>query len=307
MEKSHEIIKDIPGYHKWKDITIPENLGWSANHKFRVSTINNESLIVRVSDISHYEEKKKEYDNIVRLSKTGINAPKPIDFGICNNGNSVYMVLTWIDGTAVEDIIRSLDSGLQYDLGVKAGKLLKTIHHNSAVETDADWGDVYGKNIDAIIAAYHKTGVRIRHEEAILEYISQNRYLLSSRNQVIRHGDFHVGNLIITPDNHIAIIDFDKCYPGDPWEEFGGIVWAARLSKAFANGQVAGYFNGQPPDAFFKLLALYIGVYALEHVVRALGHRPDERRESIMANTDFMSTMFDNFRTHIPDFWISLI
>ena len=297
------MIKDIPGYCEWKDIVTPE-WGWSKVHKFRVTNNNNQSLIVRLSDISCFEEKKKEYDNIVRLSKINIISPKPMEFGICNNGSSVYMLLTWIDGVAVEDIIRNLDNGLQYDFGIKAGQLLRTIHNNSIIDTDIDWGYVYGKNIDEIIAAYRKTGIRISHEEAILGYINRNRDLLNSREQVIRHGDFHVGNLIITPDNNIGVIDFDKCCIGDPWEEFGGIVWAVRLSKEFAKGQVIGYFNGQVPDEFFKILALYIRVYALEHVVRALNHRSDERIGSIIANTDFMSAMFDNFNTHIPNWYL---
>jgi len=301
MEKIFNMIKDIPSFCQWENITIPE-WGWSQDHKIRFVN-NNQSLIARVSDITHYEEKKAEYDNIVRLSKININSPKPIEFGVCNGGNSVYMLLTWIDGVAVEDVISTLDASLQYELGVKAGQLLKAIHDSSVIETGTDWGYVYGKNIDETIAAYRKTGIQINHENAILNYIAQNKYLLSTRPQVIRHGDFHVGNLIIMPDNGIGVIDFDKCCPGDPWEEFGGIVWAVRLSKQFAKGQVTGYFNGQVPEEFFKLLALYIGEYALGHVVHALSHRPDERRDSIMANTDFMSAMFDNFTTHIPNWY----
>ena len=296
------MIKDIPSFNDWEDITMPE-WGWSQTHKFRF-VYNGQSLIARVSDIAHYEKKKTEYDNILRLSKININSPKPVEFGICNGGNSVYMLLTWIDGVAVEDVISTLDIGRQYKLGIKAGKLLKTIHDNSAIETDTDWGYVYGKNIDETINAYRKTGVRINYESAILNYIAQNRHLLSTRPQVIRHGDFHVGNLIITPDNDIAVIDFDKCSPGDPWEEFGGVVWAVRLSKEFAKGQVNGYFNGQTPGEFFKLLALYIGGYALGHVVHALSHRADERRDSIIANTDFMCAMFDGFTTHIPSWYL---
>ena len=302
MKKEHDMLQDIPGYGEWKDITIPE-WGWSKNHKFRVTNHANQLCLVRVSDIAYYHDKKKEYENIARLSRCNINSPRPMDFGVCNGGKSVYMVLTWIDGTAVEDVIKTLDSKLQYELGWKAGRLLRSIHDNSSIEISSDWGCVYGNKLDETIAAYRKTGINIRHEGAILDYIERNRHLLSARPQVVRHGDFHVGNLIITPGNDIAVIDFDQCCPGDPWEEFGGIVWAVRLSKAFAKGQVAGYFSEQVPDAFFKLLALYIGEYTLGHVVHALGHRSDERMGSIMANTDFMAGMFDDYTTYIPNWY----
>ena len=303
MRKKFGMIQDIPRYQEWKDIQIPKT-GWSMHRKFRVTDKNGDAYILRVSDASCFEEKKKEYENIVRLSKIGIVSPKPIEFGVCNGGNSVYMLLTWMDGVAVEDVIRNLDSGLQYDLGVKAGRLLRTMHGHSGIDAETDWGCAYGKTLDEIIAAYHQTGIVIPREKAILEYIGQNRHLLRGREQVIRHGDFHIGNLIITPDNNIAVIDFDRCSPGDPWEEFGGIVWAARISKSFAKGQVDGYFNNQALDTFFRLLALYIGEYALEHVVRSVNHHANTRKaKDILHNTDFMCAMFDGFKTYIPNWY----
>ena len=155
-----------------------------------------------------------------------------------------------------------------------------------------------------IIDAYGKANIPIHYENEIFDYININKYLLDNRPQVIRHGDFHVGNLIITPQNEIGVIDFDKCEVGDGWEEFGGIVWAARLSRQFAKGQVDGYFSKKVPEKFFRLLAIYIGVYALEHVVRSERNHKDTRSiEKIYRNTDFMCNMFDNFKSYIPNWY----
>ena len=54
------------------------------------------------------------------------------------------------------------------------------------------------------------------------------------------------------------VIDFDKDDFGDPWEEFNRIVWCAQASPAFASGMVDGYFGGDVPLDFWRLLALYI-------------------------------------------------
>ncbi|MCG8483067.1 MAG: phosphotransferase [Clostridia bacterium] len=299
-----DIIKDIPRYAEWTKITVPK-YGWSTNLKYRVIDIRGNAYILRVSDISFYDDKKQEYDNILRLSEYDILMPKPIEFGLCNGRKHVYMLLTWIDGVAVENVIRDLDNDLQYQLGYSAGKLLRNIHTLSPAVSKMDWGDTYRENIEIIKKDYRKANIPVNYEQEIIEYINANKYLLDNRPQVIRHGDFHVGNLIITQKNNIGVIDFDKCAVGDGWEEFGGIVWAARLSRKFAKGQVDGYFSGNIPDDFFRLLALYIGIYSLEHVVRSVRNHKDSRSiKTIYSNTDFMSKMFDCYNTYIPNWYL---
>lgn len=51
-----------------------------------------------------------------------------------------------------------------------------------------------------------------------------NYELLNGRTQSYQHGDYHVGNMIISPDNALSIIDFNRSDFGDPWEEFNRIV-----------------------------------------------------------------------------------
>ena len=59
-------------------------------------------------------------------------------------------------------------------------------------------------------------------------------------------------------NDKIVIIDFDRYDFGDPWEEFNRIVWCAQAAPIFASGMVNGYFDGEVPIEFWKLLALYI-------------------------------------------------
>ena len=95
-------------------------------------------------------------------------------------------------------------------------------------------------------------------DDAFLEYIAQNRHLLKNRPQSFQHGDYHIGNMMIDPNGVLTIIDFEKQDVGDPWEEFNRIVWCAQAAPAFASGMVDGYFDGDVPMEFWKLLALYI-------------------------------------------------
>ena len=94
--------------------------------------------------------------------------------------------------------------------------------------------------------------------DAFLKYIAENRHLLHSRPQSYQHGDYHIGNMMIDRNGVLTIIDFDRDDFGDPWEEFNRIVWCAQAAPAFASGMVDGYFDGEIPMDFWRLLALYI-------------------------------------------------
>ena len=64
--------------------------------------------------------------------------------------------------------------------------------------------------------------------------------------------------MMVDSSGKLVIIDFDRDDFGDPWEEFNRIVWCAQAAPAFARGMVDGYFDGDVPDVFWRLLLLYI-------------------------------------------------
>ena len=49
-------FSDIPEYNTWKSIEFIDK-GWSLDKKYKVINNNNEEYILRISDISRYEEK----------------------------------------------------------------------------------------------------------------------------------------------------------------------------------------------------------------------------------------------------------
>ena len=109
-----------------------------------------------------------------------------------------------------------------------------------------------------------------RGGDAFLSYIARNRHLLKDRPQSYQHGDYHIGNMMINQDGVLIVIDFDRDDFGDPWEEFNRIVWCAQVAPAFASGMVDGYFDGEVPLEFWKLLALYISSNTLSSLPWAI-------------------------------------
>ncbi len=82
--------------------------GWSNDNKFLVKGKANKKLLLRLSDIEQYDAKKKEYEIIKKYAELGIAMSLPIEFGICNEGKNVYMLLTWIEGKDLEEILSDL-------------------------------------------------------------------------------------------------------------------------------------------------------------------------------------------------------
>ncbi|MBR5490019.1 MAG: phosphotransferase [Oscillospiraceae bacterium] len=231
--------------------------GWSGDEKYCVVSADGAKYLLRISAIDQLERKQREYENMRKVAKLGIPMCMPMEFGICEEG--VYSIQTWIDGEDAEEKLAAMDATTQYGYGLDAGRILAKIHTIPAPEDVPTWEARFNAKIDRKIAMYENCELKYESGgEAFLEYISQNRHLLSGRPQTYQHGDYHVGNMMIDREGILTIIDFDRDDFGDPWEEFNRIVWCAQAAPAFASGMVDGYFDGNVPMEFWKLLALYI-------------------------------------------------
>ena len=262
-------INDIPQYKTFTKIE-PVNKGWSRDKKYYIETIEGKRLLLRISSINEYDKKKAEYDTICTVVKQGIPMSEPIDFGTCDNGKSVYMLLTWVDGNDAGEVLPTFSDEEQYELGIKAGHILKMIHSIPTPSKQEEWEIRFNRKIDRNIESYNKCDLKMKGVEKMLTYIEQNRHLLKNRPQSLQHGDYHIGNMIVSDIGALSVIDFNRVDYGDPWEEFNRIVWCADCSKYFATGRVNGYFDGKPPTEFWKLLALYISSNTLASIPWAI-------------------------------------
>jgi len=104
-------------------------------------------------------------------------------------------------------------------------------------------------------------------------------------------------------NNELKIIDFDRYDFGDPWEEFNRIVWSAAASPYFATGQLRGYFGGEPPSEFFKLLAFYIASNTLSSIYWALPLGPSDL-DTMMKQSQDVLQWFDNLKNPVPAWYL---
>ena len=231
--------------------------GWSGDQKYCAITADGQKYLLRISTIDRLERKRREYEKMSEVAQLGISMCLPVEFGTCDEG--AYSIQSWIDGVDAEETIMAMDADTQYRYGWDAGQILAKIHTIPAPSDAPSWETRFNAKIDRKIAMYESCELKYESGgDAFLDYLSCNRQLLKDRPQSYQHGDYHIGNMMIDKNGVLTIIDFDRDDFGDPWEEFNRIVWCAQAAPAFASGMVDGYFDGEIPLDFWRLLALYI-------------------------------------------------
>jgi serine/threonine-protein kinase len=108
--------------------------------------------------------------------------------------------------------------------------------------------------------------------------------------------------MMIDSTGRLTIIDFNRNDFGDPWEEFNRIVWCAQKSPLFASGMVNGYFDGNVPMEFWKLLALYISSNTLSSIYWAIPFGQAEI-DTMLNQAKEVLEWFDNMQNPVPTWY----
>lgn len=274
--------------------------GWSADKKYYIETENHKAFLLRASSIEKLDRKKLEFEHMQKAYALGIPMSKPLEFKVINN--QIYSLFTWMRGNDAEKTLPTFNKKEQYRLGVESGKLLKKIHVIPAPQNIEKWEDTFNRKIDRNINNYQMCDLKYEKGHLFLEYIENNRHLIKDRPQTFQHGDYHTGNMILSSENELKIIDFNRWSYGDPWEEFNRIDFTATLSPMFATGQLDGYFGGEPPIAFFELLALYIAANTLNALPWALIYSNQEV-ETMRKKAASVLNWYDEMQEVIPKWY----
>ena len=282
---------------------FPIDKGWSGDRKYCALTADGTEYLLRISSVDRLERKRREYEKMRELAQLGISMCLPVEFGVCPEG--VYSIQSWIDGVDAEETIMVMAAAEQYRYGLDAGRILAKIHTIPAPADLPSWESRFNAKIDRKIEMYENCALKYENGgEAFMKYLADNRHLLKGRPQSYQHGDYHIGNMMIDHEGVLTIIDFDRDDFGDPWEEFNRIVWCAQAAPAFASGMVDGYFGGDVPMEFWKLLALYISSNTLSSLPWAIPF--GEQEIQVMRNqaTQILQ-WYDEMKNVVPKWYSS--
>ncbi|MGL4737303.1 MAG: phosphotransferase, partial [Cellulosilyticaceae bacterium] len=244
--KVHKMFEEIPGYKTWRRISKVDK-GWSDDTKYLIETEDGKKLLLRISAGNTNVQKQAEYEIVKKYATLGFEMSQPLDFGICNEGQNVYILLTWVEGEDLETALPKLSEAKQYALGREAGEILRRIHSLEVPKEQRPVGTKIPKKKKRI-ADYMASQVRICDDEVALQFIHDNIHKIWTKEPVYQHGDFHPGNLILTPEGRLGVIDFNRWEIGDPYEEFYKLdSFGIGVSVPYCRGQIDAYFEGVVP------------------------------------------------------------
>ncbi len=250
-------FNDITISNTWMKIKKIE-YGWSTDEKYYIEDNKNIKYLLRISNADTYEQKKREFEIINKFNTLDFKMSRAIEFGYFNKHRNVYMLLSWIEGYPLEEKLNSLPEIEQYRLGLNSGQILNQIHGIPVEPQDVPFVNKISKKL-LQLQMYENSSVRISNDEIAIAFVKNNIDMLCKSSPAYEHGDFHIGNLIYTPDKTIGVIDFNRWECGDKYEEFYKIQsFNIEHSIAFSVGQIQGYFNGNPPIDFWKVHAVYV-------------------------------------------------
>ena len=292
------MFEDIKNSSRWKSIEEISK-GWSKDIKYYITTMDEQHLLLRISDIDQYEVKKKEYEIIKKYSLLGFPMSMPIDFGIYNNEKNVYMLLTWIEGNDLEDVLSGLPEGEQYQLGRKAGEILKRIH---SIKIDSGDQPTETKKAKKLLqlSRYEESQDRIKGDDVAVKYVKDNIDRIWKEKPVYMHGDYHPGNLIYTPEGNIGVIDFNRWEIGDPYEEFYKLEsFGIEHSIPYCIGQIDAYFDDKIPEEFWIVLAVYVA-HASLYSIKWAEKFGQEEIDGMVVRCRMAFDDYDDFSLYVP-------
>ncbi|MFG5625478.1 aminoglycoside phosphotransferase family protein, partial [Enterococcus faecalis] len=119
-------FEKIPAFQQWQKVEAIHR-GWSTDLKFKV-TKNQETFLLRIFQQEELLAKQQEYQFIKKVAALGFPSSKPFLCAPIPESEQGYMLLTYLEGEDLSDVLPALSPKRQLNLGVEAGRYLNKIH-----------------------------------------------------------------------------------------------------------------------------------------------------------------------------------
>ena len=282
----------------------PISKGLSNDEKYYAKAADGQQVFLRISDISQYDRKKADYDMMEHAYLHGVSTPKPLEFGICDERKSCYSLSGWIDGGDAEKILPHMSKTEQYELGLKAGKVLKKIHAIAAADNAEPWNIRFEHKLQGWFDKY-KSNPQLHSDigDMLVCYLKKYSHVLAFRPQTFIHGDYNIENILVMANGEISSIDFNSYNTpyGDPWWDLNNMAWMPVIFPHFYTGQLKGYFDGEPPKEFWYVLLYYLAYDALAALTDPYGLNGIEDGTEIVNN---ILTWTNNMQSPVPTWYL---
>jgi len=286
------------------NIAVIERLAKAlTDKKFYIETTRGEKRLLVINTTEHYDWLEGDFRMCEYLVASGINVMRPVSMGTFRYETLAYQLYTWYDGEDLAEALTHMNPAEQFAAGKKTGELLRKLHALPPFEEaeTEPWEIRFRRRVHNAIQSYNENPVKSQDADLLARYLQDNQGWLENRPQTFTHGDCNTGNLMFCNDGQIGVIDlgWGNNY-NDPWWDFREMTFPNILPAHFLTGQIKGYFKGDPPLEFFRLLSYYIAFGALESL-------RDFSRSDYLEEVEIALNTFDDMRNPVPAWYLSQI
>lgn len=241
-------------YARFPAATVtPVTSGWSDDLKLRIETADGPALL-RVSPGDSLARKQEEFAQLRRLNQQTDAFPRALECGSSPDGSQCYVLYGWVEGTEALQVLPTLSEDALQTLGRDAGRLLRMIHALPQAKS-IDSHAAISRKFELRRQQMREAGLTFAGYDTMVRLIESFLPLLRGTPTAYRHGDFHLGNMLVDAQGRLRVIDFNRSDFGDPLEDFNRLFTISRQSSpAFARGQITGYFDTLPATFFPHVL-----------------------------------------------------
>lgn len=231
MDNANEVISKIEFMNKAENV-VHLKKGYSGDLKY-IFTKFQSKFLIRFNKADKVDRcmpdmtKQNKQELVVNYMNSaleiGVRCPKVFDFGYLENDNLIYIITSYIEGESAHDIVKELSNEQKYKVGYELGSDIKKLHTIDVDIPKVDWERKKMEPLERNLAKYneHKNysfiKLDVEIEKTLLEYISDNKYLLKNRDITLIHNDVHDGNIIINNGEYAGLIDFNEIMYGDKY------------------------------------------------------------------------------------------
>lgn len=186
-----------------------------------------------------------------------------------------------------------------FEFGEKLGKFLKKYHSEFQSNSD-DWKRDFNHRIVLLLHNYYMSKHNGSKDYIILDYLTENKYLISDRTPSLLLGIGNILNISVDEEGRLSNIDLSNGMLADPYFEFKNLNFLKDDDLDFVKGIVNGYFENSSTILFFKTIALYTIV---EYLYEEFEDYKNVNHQAINEKIDKILEIYSDFTDIYPNWF----
>lgn len=281
--KEENLIKILKEY-SIDDIKSIKDLGFN---QYEIELQSKNPIIIKFFP----PEEKEFIDERVKKIKKIYYSEKLAPNYIFGELSDDKIFLLWKKGKTLEN--------KNFEFGEKLGKFLKKYHSEFQSNSD-DWKRDFNHRIVLLLHNYYMSKHNGSKDYIILDYLTENKYLISDRTPSLLLGIENILNINVDEECRLSNIDLSNGMLADPYFEFKNLNFLKDDDLDFVKGVVNGYFENSSTILFFKTIALYTIV---EYLYEEFEDYKNVNHQAINEKIDKILEIYSDFTDIYPNWF----